>query len=77
MLVFKMSIFVMAAAVCSGVLTLVALLVPFGLSGQQVAQAITVAHLVGIAAGYCSSCAICKRILKGYDGYRLQPTTSG
>ena len=71
----RIALFVMSAAVISGVLTLIVLLAPLGLSGQQMAGAITVAHLVGLAAGFGASCVICNRLLKGADACREQSPT--
>lgn len=60
----RIALFVMSAAVLSGVLTLIVLLAPLGLNGEQMASAITLAHIVGIAAGFGVSCIICNRLLK-------------
>ena len=75
----RLALFVMSAAVISGVLTLIVLLAPLGLNGSHLATAITLAHLVGLAAGFGVSCIICNRLLKGSEACRepLNDRTNG
>lgn len=73
----RIALFVMSAAVFSGVLTLIVLLAPLGLTGGQMATAITVAHFVGLSAGYGASCMICNRLLNGHATCREQSPAIG
>lgn len=73
----RIALFVVSAAVCSGVLTLIVLLAPLDLTGAQMATAITLAHLVGLTAGFAASCIICDRLLKGSDACQEQSPTNG
>ncbi|MCK5166540.1 MAG: hypothetical protein KAQ66_04450 [Rhodospirillaceae bacterium] len=70
----RITLFVMSAAVFSGVLTLIVLLFPLGLTSVQMGTALTLAHLVGIAAGFGASNIICDRLFKNSSTFNEQLT---